>query len=410
MTKKEYFITVLILGALTTISPFSIDMYLPGFPSIAKDLNTSIANVQLSLTAYLIGISVGQLIYGPLLDRYGRKLPLYIGLGIYIIASILCAATHSVNELIIMRFFQALGGCVGLVSAQALVRDIFPVNKTAQVFSLLTLVVAVSPMIAPTVGAYVTHAFGWSSVFYVLVLICLIIFAAAYFKLPQGKTADTSISLKPKSVLKNFYTVLKQPQFRIYMLVGGISSAGSFAYIAGSADVFMNLYHVSEEQYGWIFALLAFSLIGSTQLNHIFLKYFKSEQLVRAALIYQTTAGVMLIVGAWLNWYNVWTLVAVMFVFLSGQGLTGPNSTALALAPFVKHAGSAAAIIGSCRMAAGGMVSALVSFFHNGSPLPMVVGMFLCPAVGLMILGIKRINKFYRARKNRGKEATITWD
>ena len=155
MTAKQQFILILILGALSTISPFSIDMYLPGFPAIAEDLRTDIAAVQFSLTSYFIGIAAGQLLYGPLLDRFGRKTPLNIGLGVYILASLGCALTGSIESFIAMRFFQALGGCAGMVAAQTLVRDIFPANKTAQAFSWMTLVIAVSPMIAPAVTKFV---------------------------------------------------------------------------------------------------------------------------------------------------------------------------------------------------------------------------------------------------------------
>lgn len=411
MTRKEYSVIVLVLGALCTVSPFSIDMYLPGFPAIAKDLDTTIAEVQLSLTAYLVGISVGQLIYGPLLDRYGRKIPLYGGMFIYVITSLLCSLTTSVEQLIAMRFLQAIGGCAGLVSAQALVRDIFPTNKTAQAFSLLTLVVAVSPMIAPTVGGYVTSSsFGWHGVFVILAVIGAVIMIGIFFLLPDGRKPDPSYSLKPMAVANNFFIVLRQPQFLVYMLVGGIATSASFAYIAGSADVFITIYHVSEQHYGWIFAFLAFAMIGSTQLNHVLLRKFKSEQIIKVALYYQFTIGIIMTLGTWLQWYDAFWLVMVMFLFLCGHGLTGPNTSALSLAPFVKHAGSAAALMGSFRMASGGIVSALVSLGHNGTPLPMVLGMFMCIVVGLFILLVRKINKLYRARQNKGKAATITWD
>nr|HPI81252.1 multidrug effflux MFS transporter [Cyclobacteriaceae bacterium] len=247
--KKYYFFTILILGGLATISPFSIDMYLPGFTAIAKDLDTGIDQVQLSLTSYIFGISIGQLFYGPLLDRFGRRKPLYSGLAIYILASVGCAFTNSVESLIIMRFLQAIGGCVGMVAAQALVRDLFPVNKTAQVFSLIILVIAVSPMVAPTLGGYITGSIGWHWVFIILAIIALAIVAAVYFFLPTGKRADHSISLKPKAVLASYYEVTRQPQFLIYTVAGGIAMAGPFAYIAGSSDVYMNIYHVTEQQY-----------------------------------------------------------------------------------------------------------------------------------------------------------------
>ncbi len=338
MTRSRYFLLIIILGSLSTISPFSIDMYLPGFPAIAKDLHVSISQVQFSLTAYLIGISIGQLVYGPLLDRYGRKKPLYVGLLIYVVSSIGCAFSFSLQSLVLMRFLQALGGCVGMVAAQALVRDLFPVRKIAQAFSSIILVIAVSPMIAPTVGGYITVAFGWASVFIALAVVAFLILLATFFLLPEGKPADAGISLKPRAIISNFILVLKQPQFIMYAVAGGIAMSAPFAYIAASADVFLNIFHATEQQYGWIFAFIASAMIGSAQFNHLLLKKFTSQQLVKFALRYQVIAGAVMVAGVMFDWFNLVGLTVAIFFFMLGQGLTGPNSSALALAPFTKHA------------------------------------------------------------------------
>ncbi|MFC5407823.1 multidrug effflux MFS transporter [Larkinella bovis] len=399
MTRRQHAIVILILGTLTTISPFSIDMYLPGFPAIAKSLHTTIDQVQLSLTAYLIGISFGQILYGPLLDRYGRKLPLYGGLVLYLVASVGCALTNSIETLILMRLLQALGGCVGLVAAQALVRDLFPVSKIAQVFSLLTLVVAVSPMIAPTIGGYATVAMGWHSIFLILAGITALIIIAIYFVLPDGKKPDPSLSLRPRAVVSNYLTVMKQPQFLTYSLVAGIATSAPFAYIAGSPDVFMNIYHLSEQQYGWIFAFLSIAIIAPSQLNHILLKRFQSEQIIFTTLVLQSIVGILMLAGTWAGWFGPYGLIAVLFVFLLGQSLTGPNASALSLAPFTRHAGSAAALMGSFRMGFGALVSASVSIFHNRTAIPMVGMMTLCVVTGLvgLLLGQRVIH--YRTKK-----------
>ena len=386
MTGKQQFILILILGALSTISPFSIDMYLPGFPAIARDLDTSISVVQLSLTSYFIGIAAGQLLYGPLLDRFGRKKPLYAGLGVYIVASLACALTESADALIAMRFLQAVGGCAGMVAAQAFVRDVFPLNKTAQAFSWITLVIAVSPMIAPTVGSYVTVAFGWEAVFLILAGLTFLILTAVHFVLPTGKAADKNLSLLPVPVLRNFLAVIKQPQFLLYTVAGGIATAAPFAYIAGSADVFMNIYDVTEKEYGWIFAFIAFFIIGSTQLNHLLLKRFTSGQIISATLTYQAVVGLALLCGTWFNLFGQTGLIALIALFLAGQGLTNPNANALSLAPFSRHVGSAASLGGSFRMGMGGVASGLVSFFHNGTAMPMVGVMVGCTMLGFAIL------------------------
>lgn len=399
MTRNRYILLILILGALSTISPFSIDMYLPGFPAIANDLGVNISQVQLSLTAYLLGIGVGQLLYGPLLDRFGRKKPLYVGLGIYIISSVACAFSTSLESLIAMRFLQALGGCVGMVAAQAFVRDLFPIRKTAQAFSSIILVIAVSPMIAPTVGGYITVAFGWHSVFIILAGLTLLILAATYFLLPEGRKADPTISLRPASILSNFMLVIKQPQFSIYTVASGISTSASFAYIAASADVFLNLYKATERDYGWIFAFIASGMIGSAQFNHFLLKRYTSQQLVKYALAFQTIMGSVLVAGVWLGWYNMVGLTVMIFLFVLGQGLIGPNSSALALAPFSKHTGSAASLLGSFRMLIGGFITVWVSAWHDGTALPMVVVMWLCVVMGIVILGLGKVTVRYRARR-----------
>lgn len=408
MTGKQQFTIILILGALSTVSPFSIDMYLPGFPAIAEDLRTTIPVVQLSLTSYFIGIAAGQLLYGPLLDRFGRQKPLYLGLSVYVLASVGCAFIHSPNALIGMRFLQAVGGCAGMVAAQTLVRDLFPVNRTAQAFSWITLVIAVSPMIAPAVGGYVTAAWGWQAIFIILAVLTMLILFAVYLALPQGKGPDAGISLQPRAVLKNFRTVLRQRQFLVYTLAGGIATAALFAYIAGSADVFINLYHVSEKEYGWIFTFIAFFIIGSSQMNHFLLRWFTSAQLIKTALIYQTCMGSLLCVGTMLGWFGKTGLVCMIALFLVGHGLINPNTNALSLAPFRKHTGSAASIMGSFRMAMGAFMSALVSVLHNGTAIPMVGVMLFCACGGLVFLLVGRST--LKSEKSGGtyeKDATI---
>ncbi len=399
MTAKQQFVLILILGGLSTISPFSIDMYLPAFPAITDDLHTTIASVQLSLTSYFVGIAVGQLLYGPFLDRFGRKPPLQTGLWVYVIASIGCALTRSVDSFIIMRFFQAVGGCVGMVAAQTLVRDLFPASRTAQAFSWMTLVIAVSPMIAPTVGGYLSVAFGWHSVFIVLAFITVAMTIAVRYVLPEGRKADPSISLRPRQVLSNFRIVIRQPQFLVYALAGGIATASPFAYIAGSPDVFINLYGTSEEEYGWIFATMGGVIISFTQLNHLLLIRFSSSQIVKYTLIFQCVVGAVLLTGTALHWFDKIGLVVVTTLFLSGHGLANSNTSALSLAPFTKHTGSAASLLGSFRMAMAGLVSALVSTLHNGTAIPMVATMVGCVAIGLFLLGTIKITVKYRARK-----------
>jgi DHA1 family bicyclomycin/chloramphenicol resistance-like MFS transporter len=407
MTSKKYFLLILILGTLSAIGPFSIDMYLPGFPSIAADLHTTVAKVSLSLSSFFIGISAGQLLYGPLLDRFGRKNPLYFGLSLYIIASVGCAMAVSPNALIGFRFLQAIGGCAGMVASRAMVRDIFPVNENAKIFSLLMLVVGVSPMIAPTLGGYVSTSFSWHYVFIILTGFGVFVLTGVHFVLPESRKPDPSLSLRPLRILKNYFTVLIQPQFYTYVLTGSIASAGLYAYISGSPYVFMELYHVSAKQYGWIFAIIAGGLISSSQLNTLLLKRgLKSEQVVVGALFCQSFFGVCLFIGALNGWLGVLSMVGLIFLFLCCQGFIFPNTSALSLAPFTKNAGSASALMGCMQMGIGALVSAIVSWMNNHTPLPMTAAMAACPAMGFIVLMVgRRIVRYHSSLRTVEEES-----
>ncbi|MEO7960004.1 MAG: Bcr/CflA family multidrug efflux MFS transporter [Ginsengibacter sp.] len=386
MKGKAKFFIILILGSLSAIGPFSIDMYLPGFTAIAEDLHTTTAHVSLSLSSFFIGISLGQLFYGPLLDKFGRRKPLYFGLIMYILASLGCALSKSADALIAIRFLQAFGGCAGMVAARAMVRDFFEVNEIAKVFSLLMLVIAVSPIIAPTTGGYVTALFGWQSIFIILAAIGVLTLAAVFFGLPPTREGDKSISLMPRPILTGFWQILKHPQFYTYAFTGAIAAAGLYAYIAGSPHVFMELYHVTGKQYGWIFAIIAGGLITSSQINTVLLKKYSSEQIIRIALFLQVVAGISLFAGSMLHLAGLFTSIFLIFIFLSCQGFIFPNSTALSIAPFTTNAGRASALMGAIQLGIGAFTSALVSILHNQTALPMAGVMAACAICSFIIL------------------------
>lgn len=405
--KKNQFFLILILGMLSAIGPFSIDMYLPGFPAIAADLGTTVAKVTLSLSSFFIGISAGQFLYGPLLDRYGRKKPLYAGISLYLIASLCCALVHSVEALIILRLFQALGACAGLVASRAMVRDLFDVSQNARVFSLLMLVVGVSPIIAPTLGGYITAAFGWKYIFFVLTLIAAVVLTAVHFTLPESRKPDTGLSLKPAPIVAGFLRVMREPQFYTYALTGAIASAGLYAYIAGSPYVFMELFRVSERQYGWIFALIAMGLIGSSQLNSVLLRTYKSEQIIKVALLCQVITAILLFAGSLLGKLELFSTIFFIFLFLCCQGCVFPNSSALSLAPFSRNAGTAAALMGGIQMSIGALTSATVSFLNNHTALPMTGVMAACALVAFTILMVGgRIIRYRASQEEVEEEST----
>ncbi|WP_183577498.1 multidrug effflux MFS transporter [Mucilaginibacter sp. X5P1] len=392
MTRKRYFFLILILGTLTALSPFSIDMYLPGFPAIALALHTTIEQVDRSLSSFFIGLACGQLLYGPLMDRFGRKKPLYFGLGLYILISIGCFSATSINLLIILRFVQAIGSCAAGVAAMAMVRDIFPVKDNAKVFALLILVLGASPMIAPTAGSYLTAAFGWQSVFIVLMSIAILILIAVIFTLPESYENDPSFSLKPLPIITNFISVIKIPQFYTYAITTSLAFAGLFAYVAGSPSVFMEFFHVSGKLYGWIFAGLSIGFVGSSQLNNVLIKYYKSEQIVIVALTGQVIAAIVFVIGSLNGWFGLYGTIAMIFLVLCGVGLTNPNASALSLAPFSKNAGTAASLMGAMQLGIGAMSSFAISLFSSYSAMPMALIMAVSASIALMVLLIGRRN------------------
>lgn len=378
-TKRQaHFFLILILGLLAAIGPLSIDMYLPAFPNIAKGLHTSVASVMLSLSSFFIGISLGQLFYGPLLERYGRKTPLYFGLGLYAISSLGCATAMTVETLIIFRFFQALGGCVGMVASRAIVRDIFDVKENAKVFSTLMLVIAVSPIIAPSLGGLIVTNLGWRFIFIMLIVVIAMMIVGVYFLLPESKKPDPSYSLKPKAIISDFGIILKHPQFILYAFSGAVASAGLYAFISGSPHVFLEIFKATEQHYSWGFAFVASGLIGASQLNSVFLKKFTSQQIIKGALLSQSVIAITLFSIALFGLSELYSTLVLVFLYLSCQGFIFPNASALSMAPFGHNAGNASALLGFIQMSLGAFMSAIVSLLHNGTTLPMTFIMTFC--------------------------------
>ncbi|MGK6351200.1 multidrug effflux MFS transporter [Parapedobacter sp. DT-150] len=397
--KRRRFFIFLTLGLLSAIGPFSIDMYLPGFDSIAASLDTTVAHIQLSLTSFFVGIASGQIVYGPLLDRYGRKIPLIVGLIIYIAASIGCALTNSADNLIIYRFIQALGSCGGMVASRAMVRDFFGPSESAKVFSLLMLVIGISPILAPTVGSFVIAHWNWHGIFLVLAVITTLILLAVVFFLPESKGPNPEMSLMPRPITQSYWQVFKNRQFFTYAFAGGLASSGLYAYLAGSPFVMITLYGLNEKQYGLVFALIASALITASQLNSFLLNRYSSEKVAKIALIVQSSVGLILTALCVTDTINLYTMVALIFLFLGSQGFVFPNTSALALGPFSRLAGSASALLGSLQMAIGALSSGLVSYFHNGTTIPMAGMMAGCACLSLFILLV------FRPRETNGQRA-----
>jgi MFS transporter, DHA1 family, multidrug resistance protein len=377
---------ILILGALTTISPFTIDMYLPAFSKIAADFHTTPARISLSVTSYFIGLAIGQLLYGPLLDRFGRRAPLYTGLSFYVVACIGCMQSTTIEMLVVFRFIQAIGGCVALVAAMAMVRDFFPVEQSVKVFSLLILILGLSPLLAPTFGGFITVWLGWKWIFIVLSIIVILIMLVTFFFLPVGYYADPSVSLKAKPMLLTFASVLKEPLFYTYSFAGAFSFASLFIYVAGSAPIFLEIFQLSPQAYGAVFASLSVGFIGGSQLNNVLLKKYNSGQVFRFALLVQVINSLVFLLLAINGMTTLPVTIGMFFIMLTCIGLINPNANALALSPFTRNIGSASALIGSIQIGIAGIASAAVGLFNSSTLVPIVAMLAATSLVSITIL------------------------
>jgi DHA1 family bicyclomycin/chloramphenicol resistance-like MFS transporter len=393
-SRRSTLVVLPLLGALSVISPFSIDMYLTAYPLVAEEFSVSTNVISLTLSAYFIGMAGGQLFYGPFLDRFGRRPPLFFGLIVFLMASLGCAAATDVRMLIALRFLQGLGGCGAQVASLAMVRDFFPPRQSARILSSLFLFIAVSPLLAPTVGGLIVAAWGWRAVFAALLLIVGIVMGLCWRSLPEGHQADRGISLKLTPILKEYASIASHPCFATYAFAGAFSFSGLFAYVAGSPIVFMDNFHLSAGAYSGIFALLAVGFIGASQVNILLLKKFSSATLFGAVLAVQVVATLIFVIGTWAGWYGLEATVVLFFITLSCVGITYPNAASIALMPFGRNAGSAAALLGFIQLGIGAVISSGISLGKTSGNLPIISILAVTSLLGGLVLvaGRRRAN------------------
>lgn len=386
---------ILIIGALNTISPFTIDMYLPAFRNIATEMHTDIQTVALSVSTYFFGFALGQILYGPLLDRFGRKPPLYAGLCFYVLATFACAAATSIDSFLVFRFLQALGGCVASVAAMAMVIDFFPADKSSRILSTLILILGASPLLAPTIGGLIVTAWKWQYVFIVLAIFAVLMMACVFFFLPEGQQPDRSVSLKPKPIINGFKTVLFEPMFYVFTLAGSLSFSGLFVYVAGSPAIFMEEFGVSPRTYSFIFAGLSVGFISCSQFNHLLAKSFSSKQILRTVLIFQASVSILFLIAAITGHSGFVPTLCFLFLILACCGLTYPNAAAIALSPFKRNAGTASALLGFIQIGLGGLISACVGMLHMKGSLAtaLIMAASASLAVTLLLFNKKLMNK-----------------
>jgi DHA1 family bicyclomycin/chloramphenicol resistance-like MFS transporter len=373
-----------ILGSLAAFGPLSIDMYLPGLPSLASDFQSDTATAQLTLSLFFVGLAFGQAFYGPIADRIGRKRPLLFGCALYAAASLACALAPSIELLIAARLAQAIGGCAGMVLSRSVVRDLFEQREAARMFSFLMLVMGLAPITAPLIGGQLLALFGWRAIFWLLAgfgLLCLLMVA---FALPETLPAERRTRANIGQALAIYGRLLADRKFVGYALAGGFVSAAMFAYISGSPFVFIQIYGVAPQHYGYIFGANALGLVLASQLNRWLLARWRSETILSAALLIDVLAGLLLLLVAATRLGGLPGLLAPLFICIASVGLISPNTTAVAMEPHGRIAGSASALLGTLQFVLGAGVGALVGALYNGTALPMAATIAACEIAALV--------------------------
>jgi MFS transporter, DHA1 family, multidrug resistance protein len=386
MSRRTYTKMAITLGVLTAFGPLSIDMYLPALPTIARDFGTDAARVQQTLAIFFVGLALGQLLYGPLSDRLGRRGPLLFGCALYALACIGCALAPSVQSLIVLRFAQAFGACAGIVIANSIVRDLFDQHESARMYSFLMLVMGLAPITAPFIGGQILLFFGWRAIFLLLSgygLLCLgIVLFGLKETLPPERRTTTGIG----AAVFTYGSLLVDKHFMGYALAGGLAAAAMFTYIAGSPFVFIELNGVPPEQFGLLFGANALGLIMAAQFNRWLLRRFQSVQILMVALAVTAASGLLLLLVTATGAGGFPAMLVLLFFCIASTGLVRPNSTAAAMAPYGQRAGSAAALLGGIQFGLGAGAGTLVSLLHNDTALPMAGVIALCAVAAFVFL------------------------
>jgi DHA1 family bicyclomycin/chloramphenicol resistance-like MFS transporter len=369
---------VFMLGSLTAFAPMSIDMYLPALPELQKSLLTDPAHLQLTLASFFAAFAIGQLFYGPLADRFGRKPPLYFGIALFSLTSLACMWVTTVETLIALRFIQALGACAGVVIARAVVRDSFDGVEASRMYAAMMLVMGVAPMVAPMLGGQLLLWFGWHSIFGMLALYGGLVLFLMHKKLPETLAIADRQPLRLGFSLRAYGSLLMAHQFRGFALTSSLSMSGLYAFIAASPFVFMVYFGLDVQQYGLLFGANAFCLIMATQINSRVLDRWSPLTVLKRSLLLQMLAGSCFGVLAYTGWGGFWALIAPLALYTGCLGFVLPNATILALGPYKHQAGTASALYGTIGSVSGAIAASLVSVLQSDNAMVLGAVIAVC--------------------------------
>jgi DHA1 family bicyclomycin/chloramphenicol resistance-like MFS transporter len=374
---------VVVVGCLSVFGPLCIDMYLPAFPSISRDLHASASQVQLTLTACLIGLSLGQLLFGPISDRLGRRPPLLAGLTAFVASSIACAFAPNVYVLAGFRVVQGLGGAAGLVISRSIVRDLRSGDALVRFFSTLMLMTGLGPLLAPQIGSVTLSVTSWRGIFLVLAAFGLLLLLTAWLRVPETLAPTLRASGTLRSTIATMISVARDRVFVGYALAQGLAVGATFAYIAGSSFVLQNVYGLSPGMYGIVFALNAGGLIVGAQVNGKLTGRYGPSVLLNSGLVMMITGGVVLVIIVASGVIGLAGVVPSMVLFMFGGGFVAPSALGLALQRYPQSAGAAAGLIGCFQFLIGAAIAPLAGTAGTADALPMAVLMLTLPIAGL---------------------------
>ena len=401
--RRERLLLILTLGALTALGPLAIDLYLPALPAIAADMGEPLSRIQMTLSAYTVGFAIGQLLYGPLSDRFGRVRVMMPGLVFYILTNILAAFCTDATQLSIVRVLQALSGAAVMVTIPAMIRDLFPRDQSAKAMSSIMMVMTAGPLIAPLLGGQLLR-FGWQSLFLFLAVAACFSLLLAVLRVKETLKPEQRIEISPSKLVNAYAEILSHRQAMGAMLSQSFFFGGMFAFITGSPFVYIELFGIPAEFYGLLFGANIIGISIVNMLNIRLIGRIELFSLLRAGCVVAALASLVLLLNATVHIGGLFGIVIPVVIYVGCMGLTGPNSNAIALSFFPKTAGTANALAGMMRFSIGGLASAAVSSFHDGTAMPMTVVMAVCGIGSVLSLLLMRNKAGTVSEMDTGKQ------
>lgn len=384
-TDKKALLTTLILGILTAISSISIDIYLPAFPPMAQYFNVPIVRIETSVTVFLFGMAFGQLFIGPLSDIWGRKIPLRTGLILYVVCSVGCMLTSSFSLFLLLRFLQGLAGSACQVISRALVNDLYAEKSSARIFTILQILMGISPIVAPIIGSQLAEPATWKLLFLIMAVISGIGLLGCLTVLPHGKPALRDKTINLQAIGSSYAYAIKSPAFLNYAFVRAISNSAAFSFVTASPFVLTQIYKMDKQHFGYLFSVTAVGIIAAGMANTMLLKRFEVRQIIRISILIQIASGTSAL-GILLIDGPLYVLLASIFIFLSMLGLVLPNATAMYLSAVAAASGSGSALVGSMSYLSAFLITALLSLLHNNTAYPMILMMLFCACTAYFCL------------------------